>query len=424
MSKVDSQIKYWRNSLADAARINIDAKKLIDAFAISRYDIQVGCIDANITDQLFREVSKNKKDGSNGEKANGDFINALICPIKAVAKVEHGSENNASDQTITPLWIPAVLTTSGRLLHKKDSFPWIPRELLEPSFGKTITVGCISDVDEYMTLHKTALDNADNWSTVWEYSKRMLEYVIGYPFDEYAIENYEIDPNAYILVDSPVQGAAKNIISLYDNIIRDNSIPLLLERYASIDDEKLLPMLDYAAEIEICKKHVGQMGYKYPLSVSQRQSMHHFLTLGHGQILAVNGPPGTGKTTLLQSVVASLWVEAAVNETDPLLLWLHRQIIKLLPISLTALAKLMNLKTHFWLADGLTKSIAMGYIAHHRQRLRRQGANFRWLTVHGKIKDHFRIRLKNQSMLKTIRCILYQNAVNMLKKRFLTFLPV
>lgn len=59
------------------------------------------------------------------------------------------------------------------------------------------------------------------------------------------------------------------------------------------------------------------MGYKYPLSVSQRQSMHHFLALGHGQALAVNGPPGTGKTTLLQSVVASMWVEAAVNETEP-----------------------------------------------------------------------------------------------------------
>lgn len=310
MSKVDNQIKYWRNSLADAARINIDPKRLKNALAISQYDIQAGCIDDSITKQLF-EV------GSNGEKANGDFVNALICPIKAEAKVEHGSENKASDQTITPLWIPVVITRNGRLLPKKDSLPWIPRELLEPSFGKTITVGCISDVDEYMTLHKTVIDNVDNWSTVWEYSKRMLEHVIGYPFDEYQIENYEIDPNAYILVDSPVQGAAKNIISLYDNIIRDNSFPLLLERYASIDDERLLPMLDYAAEIEICKKHVGQMGYKYPLSVSQRQSMHHFLTLGHGQILAVNGPPGTGKTTLLQSVVASLWVEAAVNETEP-----------------------------------------------------------------------------------------------------------
>lgn len=45
MSNVHNLIKYWRNSLADAARMNIDAKKLEDAFAISQNDIQAGFID-------------------------------------------------------------------------------------------------------------------------------------------------------------------------------------------------------------------------------------------------------------------------------------------------------------------------------------------------------------------------------------------
>lgn len=317
MSNTYDLIKYWRNSLADAARMNIDPKKLEDAFVISKNDIQAGSIDTRITDKLFVEASRLKKEDNAGEEVAKDFVSVLICPIKAMAKVERGSENDTFDQVFTPLWVPAVLSKSGRLLPKTDSFPWIPRDLLEPSFGRTITVGCVSDVDEYLTMHKQVFKQEDGWSAVWEYSKSMFEFVAKQPMDEYEIENYEVDPNAYIIIESPVQGTTKNIISLYDNIIRDNQVPLLLERYSNVVNEQLLPLLDYASEMDVSKRHVGQMGYKHSLSVSQRQSMHHFLTLGHGQILAVNGPPGTGKTTLLQSVVASMWVEAAVNQAEP-----------------------------------------------------------------------------------------------------------
>lgn len=64
MNNTYNLIKYWRNSLADAARMNKDAKKLEDAFAISKNDIQAGAIDVWITDKLFSEASRIKKEDS------------------------------------------------------------------------------------------------------------------------------------------------------------------------------------------------------------------------------------------------------------------------------------------------------------------------------------------------------------------------
>src|SRR5690554_7631277 len=41
------------------------------------------------------------------------------------------------------------------------------------------------------------------------------------------------------------------------------------------------------------------------------------MAMEEGEILAVNGPPGTGKTTFVLDVVASLWVQAALAEGEP-----------------------------------------------------------------------------------------------------------
>ena len=47
----------------------------------------------------------------------------------------------------------------------------------------------------------------------------------------------------------------------------------------------------------------------YPLDVAQRDALLALVETGHGGVLAVNGPPGTGKTSLLRGVIASVWVK-------------------------------------------------------------------------------------------------------------------
>lgn len=67
---------------------------------------------------------------------------------------------------------------------------------------------------------------------------------------------------------------------------------------------------------ENMKSHKGQMNGEYPLSESQREAVNHFENMQNGDILAVNGPPGTGKTTLLQSIVANMYVSNALKRKD------------------------------------------------------------------------------------------------------------
>ena len=53
------------------------------------------------------------------------------------------------------------------------------------------------------------------------------------------------------------------------------------------------------------------MGFDFPISISQRKSLYTYLQ-SNEKVFAVNGPPGTGKTTLLQSIVANKFVESAI----------------------------------------------------------------------------------------------------------------
>ncbi len=317
MESTINLINYWRNSLADAMRMDIDPKRLNEAFKVSKENIKSGKIDSEIAKSLYKkagqEVTENiELEDSDSKKS----VNILICPVVAMAKLEHGAENDTYDNTITPLWLPAVLTYSGYIRIRPDVFPWLPRTLLEPSAGRSITVGSVDDLDDFLTLNKIPKAEA-GWSNFCDFGIRMFESVIKQSFDDFAMENYEIAPDALILVDTSVQGASKGIINLYDNILRDTEISNLLKRYANRTCTEIIPLLSNDQELEAAKSHMGQMGFKFPLSKSQRQSINHFLTTSHGEILAINGPPGTGKTTLLQSVVASLWVEAAVKEEEP-----------------------------------------------------------------------------------------------------------
>src|SRR5699024_5015042 len=115
-----------------------------------------------------------------------------------------------------------------------------------------------------------------------------------------------------ILKDNTIN-ASRKILELYDHLLEGGWEQSKL--YQNFMDSTKHPVLDLISNTpSVSEEHIGQMNSEYHLSPSQRESINHFNKMMEGEVLAVNGPPGTGKTTLLQSIVANLFVKHAINE--------------------------------------------------------------------------------------------------------------
>jgi hypothetical protein len=328
-------IAYWRNSLADSNRMSIAEDRAAQSHTVPKPDVRVGRLDLSITRELFERyaVEVAREDASGIES-----IPILVCPVRARLRFERGVRRRGWLEQLYPLWIPAVLQKTGELMPPEQGLPWLSRDLLEPIENDLshVTVGSVEDVDAWLGFYpwpprdQHGQPREPTWKDLWAYACDLLEYVTGkngrrMTVDDFNLQVEDLEPgleykmgeNSGVLLDLSTRGAATNIINLYDLIANVAQLPQLLRRYTSRTDVSPRPVLDRRAEINASAGHYGQMNQEHPLSPSQREALHHLLHIADGEILAVNGPPGTGKTTLLQSVVASLWVERALSGGDP-----------------------------------------------------------------------------------------------------------
>ncbi len=303
-------IAYWRDSLTDAelAALELTEGNHVQVFSDA---LAEGTLDTQSTAALFAQSKQPIQ--LRDEPAN---IPVIVVPIVAVKAWRDGRQ-----RLLCPLLIPAELDSNG-CLQAPIGYrrPWIPRILLEPT-SSDLVLGNVDWLDDFFAHHfrtlsaeEAAKDWADTFNTAWQ----MLRHVTNGQGQQIVEESgFRISDKAAVVSMANVWGMTGNILHVYNHLLDRQKIPPLLENYLTLTPPAPKPALAPLDWIGPAQQHLGSFSNQFPLSPSQRQALHHFLSLENHSTLAVSGPPGTGKTTLLHSVIASLWVKAALYQRQP-----------------------------------------------------------------------------------------------------------
>jgi hypothetical protein len=131
-------LEYWRTSRADAERQAIDKKKLDAALGIPTQILRRGQItDRALVDKLFRAHTEALREPAGTNRVDATTQSAqspsasdqeascpvLLCVVRASLRAEHGKPSQAALHYIAPLWIPAILSHSGRLTQPESAAP-------------------------------------------------------------------------------------------------------------------------------------------------------------------------------------------------------------------------------------------------------------------------------------------------------------
>jgi hypothetical protein len=170
-------------------------------------------------------------------------------------------------------------------------------------------------IEDKLTYDKEFNKSIESYITKWneylEYVSKLLDVVVP---SKGVFDGYERIASAYF-TDGELDISSK-ITAVYEDLYTREEEPELnlLRNYATVEQKNEIPILDSGI---FFSKRLGHNNNKYPLADAQRTAVSALLEAKRGEILAVNGPPGTGKTTMLLSVVACLWVKNAVEESEP-----------------------------------------------------------------------------------------------------------
>lgn len=317
-------LRYWRNSLADASShcgqmTEEDFGKLS---GVSSSAFSEGYLSTPKDQEILQALFEKESDSV-------QVVKVVVRPVAYRAVLEHGKKRDGFlPDIMTPLVCGLWVGRDGRFVPAEPCV--IPRDLLSPLIEDSFTLSSVEDFDRFLTEKKQAI-YSENEATALLNDASKLEEIEAIWKSYYELSRQLFDPQclderlntlflkakademSMIKVDGAF-GGASNIIKLYDWLSNQNKPLSLLDNYTTLNVEHRQPCVEPEDTVLL---RLGHANSEHSLALAQRDALAQTLVMNEGETLAVNGPPGTGKTTFVLSVVASLWVKAALDETEP-----------------------------------------------------------------------------------------------------------
>jgi hypothetical protein len=307
--------KYWRNSLADAelGKGGLKKDELLQFKKRPIDELENGIVHKDLVDEFFKDEDKNT-----------EVIEVTLRPRLCIYRLEHGKKREwAVPELLTPVVSQSLLDRSGRLYPTEKTL--VPRDLLEPLDRDSFSIGMLEELDRFLTEHSAphfdpanikAVDGEKHYAEFWGEYTTYWQKMINNVASQWSTpaDHFETDPYWYIVKNNNITGASRHILALYDNLHGSNPAITLFDRYAN--ETTIEPEACLQANTGFSTR-LGHASDRFPLADAQRDALAHLLVAQKGEVLGVNGPPGTGKTTMLLSVVASLWAKAALEGGNP-----------------------------------------------------------------------------------------------------------
>ncbi|TCM78371.1 AAA domain-containing protein [Rhodovulum steppense] len=294
-------LRYWRTSLADGALgegkfTQGDRKRFLDMPAEA---LKTGILPGDVVDRVFRG------------QASVRTMGIRFWPLVTARKSSHGAARAGGlPEIVAPVVTEATVDRAGRISPTRNA---LARDLLTPLPSGEFAIGSVDALDSFLTESPLPdMTGEGAWQAYLGHCRRMVDAVSeGWPRGD---ADYQPIGTGFLEPAEDANATVRGILDLYDKLLSERPDTSLLAQIARPRSGAASP--DHRIEQDFARR-LGHSNASFPLAEHQRQVLAWLDASAPGQVIAVNGPPGTGKTTMLLSAVAGLWVRAALRGEDP-----------------------------------------------------------------------------------------------------------
>jgi hypothetical protein len=313
---IGSLLQYWRNTLADEDLMSLDATN--SPVEVTEDVVRSGALDEMSVKTLqrawgdYRNSAKQHQTAVDLAAPNLNAVPVIIFMKAFASKREHGQPigGPVSGTVYYPLYVPASLSPSGGLSFTADCQPWIGRNFMLPNeeTSNVLLLGELEDYDKWLTNNPLS---SLEWPDLMQWCDGLWTQVTS----DRVPAGFAALPKVRIDIAVSIRNAGRSLCQLYDALLAEGKTPRLLNRLCRGHSNHRIA--DETLRLRQLAAPRGTMSTAYGLANSQADAIAAFSAMAEGEILAVNGPPGTGKTTLLQGIIASEVVTRAIGGGNP-----------------------------------------------------------------------------------------------------------